>query len=201
MEGDEPSMYSAGAEGGVDESTRPRLISREASESVLTAGMGGPSSGSVDETFFMRAFESMVRQCGAMPGVSSTEKDSGVSSSSNLHGVVRADRAHLVEKILSYRENTNINLYLKALEADLTRLNVCRDDSLNVLLSKLPPKAMETMSQISCEAACTYLDVKKKVLDEVVMDIKTVESQTFVEWKEISKNWAMVTRLEKLNVS
>ncbi len=44
MEGDEPSMYSAGAEGGVDESTRPRLVSREISESVLTAGMGGPST-------------------------------------------------------------------------------------------------------------------------------------------------------------
>ncbi len=54
------------------------------------------------------------------------------------------------------------------------------------------------MSQISCEAACTYLDVKKKLLDEVGMDIKTVKSQMFVEWKEISKNWDMVTRLEKL---
>ncbi len=41
-------------------------------------------------------------------------------------------------------------------------------------------------------------DVKKKLLDEVGMDIKTVESQMFVEWKEISKNWDMVTRLEKL---
>ncbi len=51
----------------------PRLVSREASESVLTTGMGGPSSRSVDEKFFMRAFASMVRQCGAMPGVSSME--------------------------------------------------------------------------------------------------------------------------------
>ncbi len=43
-------MYSAGAEGGVDEPTRLRLVSRKASESVLTTGMGGTSSGSADET-------------------------------------------------------------------------------------------------------------------------------------------------------
>ncbi len=78
------------------------------------------------------------------------------------------------------------------------RLNVCRNDWLNVLLSKLPPKARKTVSQISCEAACTYLDVKTKLLDEVWMDIKTVESQMFVEWKEISNTWDMVTCLEKL---
>ncbi len=120
----------------------------------------------------MRAFASMVRQCGAMPGVSSMEEDSGVSSSSNLHGVVRADRARLVEEI-PYRENTDINLYIKALEADLTRLNICRDDWLNVLLSTLPPKGLGKLKQ--------HDHVKKKLLDEVGMDFKTVESQTFVE--------------------
>ncbi len=58
-------------------------------------------------------------------------------------------------------------------------------------------KARDTVPQISCEAACTYFDVKKKLLDEVGMDIKT-ESQMFVEWKKISKTRDMVTRLEKL---
>ncbi len=42
--------------------------------------------------------------------VSSMEEDSGVSSSSNWHGVVKADRARLVEKILPY--STDINLYV-----------------------------------------------------------------------------------------
>ena len=85
------------------------------------------------------------------------------------------------------------------LEADLVRLNVCRDDWLSILLSKLPPKARDVVSQISCEPSCTYLDVKK-LLDEVGLDIKSVENQLFVEWKSIAKTWDMVSRLEKLKV-
>ncbi len=89
---------------------------------------------------------------------------------------------------------------MKALEADLVRLNVCRDDWLSILLSKLPPKARDVVSQISCKPSCTYLDVKKKLLDEAGLDIKSVENQLFVEWKSIAKTWDMVSRLEKLKV-
>ncbi len=80
----------------------------------------------------------------------------------------------------------------------MVRLNVSRGDCLNVFLSKLSPKARDAVAQIACEPSCTYLDVKRKLLDDVGTDIRVVENQLFVEWRVVAKGWDMVTRLEKL---
>ncbi len=103
MEGEEPSVCTAGAEGGAEDLNRSGRLSREMSEGFLTSGVGGPSGMGNPDEMFMRAFASMIRKCSGMPGGSSFGGEEDVTSSSSAHGVVRADRARLVDKILPYR--------------------------------------------------------------------------------------------------
>ncbi len=108
------------------------------------------------------------------------------------------DPTKMVDRILPFKESSNISLFLQSLEAELNGgIGVRKEDFKQILVSKLPYKTKETILDLLGEDS-TYDMLKSRLLDKVGLSKREVGNKLFVEWEKEAKSLDRVERCRRL---
>ncbi len=85
------------------------------------------------------------------------------------------DPTKMVDRILPFKESSNISLFLQSLEAELNGgIGVRKEDFKQILVSKLPYKTKETILDLLGREDSTYGMLKSRLLDKVGLSKREV---------------------------
>ena len=108
------------------------------------------------------------------------------------------NKARRVEKILPYRDGSNISQFLQSLEIKLQQIRVKMSEYKCILISKLSLKVKDSCLDLITSEGLTYDEIKAKLLEKRGLCLRQAEMKLFVNWKDDCREVDRVDRCRQL---